>query len=83
MENRIIDQWTPIHFLIPFCLGSLIKKRKLVYPLLILYELFETPLFVELIPVYRFPEGPVGVVSDIIVNLTAYELGRKYGNKKI
>lgn len=82
-ENKIIDVWSAIHFLVCFNLSSIIKKREVAYPLFILYELLETPLFVERIPVFKSPEGPVNVVSDIIVNLAAYELGRKYGNKKI
>ena len=83
MENSIIDRWTPGHFLICFCLAQFIKKREVAYPLLIFYEVFETPLFIKLIPIWKTPEGPIGILSDMAVNLIAWELGKKYGSKKI
>jgi len=83
IQNNIIDGYSVIHFLTCFCLASIIKKREVAYPLLIFHEIFETPLFVKLIPVYKNAEGPVNICSDMAVNLIAWELGRKYGSKKI
>lgn len=83
MENKIIDGYSVIHFLTCFCLAEFIKKKEVAHPLLIFYEVFETPLFIKLIPIWKTPEGPISICSDMVVNLIAWELGRKYGNKKI
>ena len=82
-DNKIVDAWTPIHFLTSFCLASIIPKREIAHPLLIFHEVFENLLFIKLIPVYKVPEGPLNTCSDITINLIGYELGRKYGSKKI
>ena len=67
------------HFLIPFFLGLVLKKRWFyVIPLLILFELLEQFSGV-VIMVGRFyifsPEPAINVISDVIVGSIALYLG--------
>ena len=80
MENKIIDPWTFIHALVGFNIGSLIKSRPFGYSLIIGYEVIE-PLLIP--TVFENEEGWVNIFSDIAFGLGAFELARKYGNKRI
>ena len=80
MENKIIDPWTFIHALVGFNIGSLIKSRPLGYSLIIGYEVIE-PLLVP--TVFENEEEWVNIFSDLAFGLGTFELGRKYGNKRI
>ena len=79
MENKIIDPWTFIHALVGFCLGPL--PRKYSYPIIIIYEVIENKYLIGTI--FQEGEGSLNIVSDIVFGIGGYELGRKYGDKKI
>ena len=81
MENKIIDPWTVIHALVGFNIGSITKSRPVGYSLIIGYEFIENLFLVG--PIFQNEEGWLNIISDLVFGLGAYELGKKYGNKKI
>jgi len=81
MENRIIDPWTVIHAVVGFNIGMLVKSRLLGYLLIIGYESIENKYLIGTI--FQNEEGVLNILSDIAVGIGSYELGKKYGNKKI
>ena len=83
-NNKIIDWWTTIHFLGGFVIGSAIPKRKIGYSLILGYEVVENILMrSEAGDIFKEDEGIINAISDSIVGILAYELGKKYGKKKI
>ena len=79
MENKIIDPWTVIHALVGFCLNPL--PRKYAYPLIIIYEVVENKYLVG--PIFQDEEGNLNIISDLIAGIGFYELGKKYGDRKV
>ncbi len=77
----ILDWWTPIHALVGFCVGSVVKSRPLGYSLIAGYEVIENKFLIG--PVFINDEKWLNIISDIVVGVGFYELGKKYGNKKI
>ena len=83
-NNKIIDWWTTIHFLGGFVIGSAIPKRDLGYGLILGYEVVENLIARKLAgDFFKEDEGPINIISDSIVGIIAYELGKKYGKRKI
>lgn len=81
-NNKIIDWWTFIHFVVGFNLGKL--SRKISYPLIISYEIVENIIARKTLgEFFKEFEGLINALSDTAVGLGAYELGRKYGQVKI
>jgi len=81
MENKIIDPWTFIHALVGFNIGSVLKSRPVGYSLIIGYEFIENLFLIG--PIFQNEEGWLNIISDLVFGIGAYELGKKYGNKKI
>ncbi len=80
-NNLILDWWTPIHALVGFCAGFIIPSRLVGYSLIIGYEAIENRYLIG--PIFESKEGMLNVISDTVVGVLFYELGKKYGNKKI
>ncbi len=80
MQTKIIDNWTLIHALTGFYIGTIIKSRPLGYSLIIGYEVIE-PLLVP--GVFEESEGILNIISDTVVGILTYESGRKLKDKKI
>jgi len=80
MQNKIIDWWSVIHFIGGFSLASF--PRNYMYPLFIIFEIAENTIGPRL-NIIKEIEGPVAIASDMLINIASYELGRKYGHKKI
>ncbi len=80
-NNRILDWWSFIHAVVGFNVGTLVKSRGIGYLIIVGYEVIENKYLIG--PIFEEQEGSLNVLSDIAVGLGAYELGRKYGNKKI
>ena len=81
MENKIIDAWTFIHALVGFNIGSVIKSRPVGYSLIVGYEAIENLFLIG--PIFQEDEGWLNIISDVLVGISFYELGKKFGNKKI
>ncbi len=81
MERNVIDPWTVIHAVVGLNVGLLVKSRLLGYFLIIGYEAIENKYLIG--PIFENQEGILNILSDIVVGLGTYEIGRKYGNKKI
>ncbi len=81
MQNKIIDGWTFIHSLVGFNIGCVLKSRSLGYFLIIGYETIENKYLVG--PIFQEDEGMLNIISDIVFGIGSYELGRKYGDKKL
>ena len=81
MENKIIDPWTFIHALIGFNIGSVTKSRTVGYSLIVGYEVVENLFLVG--PIFQNEEGWINIISDVAFGIGAFELARKYGDKKI
>ena len=81
MQNKIFDAWTFIHSLVGFNIGSFIPSRSLGYLLIISYEAIENKYLIGTI--FQEEEGMLNILSDIVFGLGFYELGKKYGDKKI
>lgn len=83
-NNKIIDWWTIPHLLGGFVIGSAIHKRKIGYSLILGYEVIENILMrSEAGDIFKEDEGPINIISDSIVGIIAFELGKKYGKRKI
>lgn len=83
-NNKIIDWWTIPHLLGGFVIGSATPKRKIGYSLILGYEVVENILMrSEAGDIFNEDEGPINAISDSIVGIIAFELGKKYGKKKI
>ncbi len=80
-NNKILDWWSFIHAVVGFNIGVLVKSRWIGYLLIIGYEGIENKYLIG--PIFEEEEGFLNVLSDVVVGLGSYELGRKYGNKKI
>lgn len=81
MQNKIIDAWTFIHALIGFNIGSITKSRSVGYSLIIGYEVIENLFLIG--PIFKEDEGWINIISDVAFGIGAFELAKKYGNKKI
>ena len=83
-NNKIIDWWTTIHFLSGFVIGCAFPRRKVGYTLIIGWEIIENILMrSEFGDFFKETEGPINAISDSVVGLLAYELGKKYGKREI
>ena len=83
-NNKIIDWWTIPHLLGGFVIGSAIPKRKIGYGLILGYEVVENILMrSESGDIFKETEGFVNALSDSIIGILAYELGKKYGKRTI
>ena len=80
-NTKIIDAWTFIHALVAFNIGSITKSRPLAYSLIVGYEAIENKYLDG--TVFKDTEGMLNVLSDIVVGIGTYELGKKYGQVKI
>ena len=80
MQTKIIDNWTLIHAISGFYIGTIIKSRSLGYSLIIGYEFIE-PFLVP--RVFDESEGILNIISDTVIGILTYEAGRKLKDKKI
>ncbi len=81
MERKIIDPWTIVHATVGLTIGSIVKSRLLGYVLIIGYEAIENKYLIN--GIFENEESGLNILSDIIVGIGAYEIGRKYKDKKI
>jgi len=79
MNNKFLDWWVPIHFLVGFCMHPI--PRDYAYPLFVSYEIVENLFLTGII--FDEIEGPVNITSDLLFDFVGYELGKKYGKTKI
>jgi len=83
-NNKIIDRWTVQHFLGGFLLGHFFPKREVGYSLIIGYEIVENILMrSQFADFFKEIEGLTNAVADSVIGIVAYELNKKYGDKKI
>lgn len=84
VNNKIIDWWTIPHLLGGFVIGCAIPKREIGYGLILGYEVIENILMrSDLGSLFKEDEGLINAISDSIFGILAYELGKKYGKRKI
>jgi len=80
MVLKIMDGWFVIHLLGGFLVGGFIKERFPAYFAFCVAEAVENTAILEK---GIWGEGIADTFYDIAQDIAGYELGRKYGNKKI
>jgi len=78
VNNKIVDAWTPIHYLMNFALGLTGIKRIPAYSIIISAEIVENLLLRKTCAqLFKEQEGSANILSDIITGIIGYETAPK------
>lgn len=77
-NDKIIDIWTPAHFLAGYFIGKTIKNRMLGLTIIVAVEIIENEILrKEFAQFFKEQELAPNIIADIITSWIGFELGLK------